>query len=151
MEALGQDVLHIIGLEVRKIGLLDAGDLIVGEPIRGLLLAEFVQDLGVELRVVDGGLIVDEDSLHDAQAQVATTAGGVAERMRIVGGGQERGIAGTVLLAAAEDGTSVDLDLREGLLELGLLRGTHVGKLIDVDQQLLVNAISLSNLLPKLM
>ena len=55
--------------------------------------------------------------------------------MRVVGCGDKRGIAKSVVLTAAENGSSVHLHLRQSLLELALLRHTHIGKLVDVDEK----------------
>lgn len=47
----------------------------------------------------------------------------------------EAGIAQTVLLGLAVDGTSVDAAFGEQLLEFGLLRAAHLIQLIDVDDE----------------
>ena len=48
-ETLVQDALHIIRAKVRKVGSLNAGHLIIREPVRNLLFPQLVQDLGIEL------------------------------------------------------------------------------------------------------
>ena len=54
--------------------------------------------LGEELCVVDGGLVVDELTLGNLDAEVASATCLVAEGLSLVGGSQERGKAPTVLL-----------------------------------------------------
>ena len=55
--------------------------------------------------------------------------------MGIVRGGRKRCIAGTVILRVTIDLASVDLVLREQLLQGRMLGGTHGIQLIEVHQQ----------------
>ena len=55
--------------------------------------------------------------------------------MWIVGGGDEGGKPWTVFLRAAEDRTTVDLRLRQGLFQMGVLTGTDCLQLVEVHQQ----------------
>lgn len=134
-EALGEDGLHVVRAEEGEVGTLDALHLVGREPVGRAFGAELVEKLGVELVVVDGREVVDELPLTDVDAEVASAAGGVAERVHVVGGGEEGGVASAVLLRAAEDGAPVDLDLRERLFEAALLVGAHAVKLVDVDDE----------------
>ena len=56
--------------------------------------------------------------------------------MRIVGRGHKRGIAGTVFLSGAIDGTTIHLADRQRLLQRRLLAGTDGFELIEVHQQI---------------
>ena len=53
-------ILKVILLEERKVCLLDAGHFIIGEPIRSLLLLDFIEQLSVKLLVVDKAGIVNQ-------------------------------------------------------------------------------------------
>ena len=55
--------------------------------------------------------------------------------MALVGGGNEGGITLAVFGCPSEDGTAVYLHLREVLLELCHLRGSHHVELVDIDEQ----------------
>ena len=57
--------------------------------------------LGKELCVVDGTLVVDELTLGNLDAEVASATRLVAEGLSLVAGSQERGKALTVLLRFA--------------------------------------------------
>lgn len=137
VEAAGDHAFHVVGLEVWEVGLLDALHFVITEPVRDVLRLEFVQYLCIELVVVDGGVVVDELSLADADTEVATATCGVAKRMLIVGGSKEGCVAAAIFLRLTEDGATVNLHLRQCLLELALLRGSHIGKLVDVDEQIM--------------
>ena len=89
---------HILLLHVPLVQLLDAGHLVVVEPVGSLQLAQFVQHLGIQLVVVDVARIVDEPSLRDGQTDVATRTRGVRQRMGVVGRRHKRGEAWAVLL-----------------------------------------------------
>ena len=114
---------------------MDTGHFGVAEPVGYLLHTQLMQQLSKELCVVDGGLIVDELTFGNLDADVTSATCFIAERLSLVCGGQERRIAPTVLLCLTKDGAAVYLYLREHLLQPPLLRGPHVGKLVDVDQQ----------------
>ena len=135
LEASLEHRVHVVGLEVGEIALLDASHLVVAEPIWSLLLPQLIENLGIELSVVDGRTIVDEFAGWYSDADVSAASRGVAERMLIVGGRQERGVSRTVFLALSEDRATVHLHLGEGLLELALLRRSHVSQLVDVDEE----------------
>lgn len=120
---------------VGEVSTLDAGHFGVAEPVGYLIYLQLVLQLGKELCVVNGALVIDELTFGNLDAEVAPATGLIAERLSLVCSSQERRIAPTVLLCLAEDGPTIDLYLREHLLQPPLLRGPHVGKLVDVDQQ----------------
>lgn len=57
--------------------------------------------------------------------------------MLIVGSRQERGVTRTVSLALAKDRATIHLHLGECLLQLSLLRRSHVSQLIYVDKEVM--------------
>ena len=57
--------------------------------------------------------------------------------MLIVGSRQERGVTRTVSLALAKDRATIYLHLGEGLLQLALLRRSHVSQLIYIDKEIM--------------
>ena len=94
-----------------------------------------MEHLGVELVVVDVARVVDILTLRNRQADIATTARSVCQRMRIVRRCRERCIAGAVLLSGAIDGATVHLRLRERLLQGRMLSGADSIQLVEVHQQ----------------
>ena len=125
--------LQVICLEEGQIALLQASHLVIGEPIRYLLIPQPLPSLRIELVVIDDRGVVCITTGRDVNTDVAATSRRVAERMLVVGGCQEGGITRTISLRLAKDGTTVHLHLGEYLLELTLLGWSHVGKLIYVD------------------
>ena len=99
-----------ITLEEWKICLLNAPHFLVIEPIRHLLLLEFIYQLGIELGVVDRGFIVNELPVWDLYAQIATASCDITEWMLVIGSGQEGSETGTVFLSFPEDRASVHFD-----------------------------------------
>ena len=102
----GQQHLGIL-LHKLLIQLLEADHLIVVEPIGSLQLLQFVHHLSIQLLIIDLARIVDHQPVRNLDADVATTASGILQRMTVVGSGHERGITGTILLGSSEDRTSV--------------------------------------------
>ena len=72
MEATDEHAFHVVAPEEWLVCLLDAKDFIVAEPIRLAFFVKFMEELGIELVVVDGGRIVDELSVVDSDADVAS-------------------------------------------------------------------------------
>ena len=95
------DFRHVLLLHELLVELLDADDLVVVEPVGRLLLTELVEHLGVELLVVNLARVVDELSFGYRQADVAPAASCIGQRMGVVGGGNEGGIARTVFLGCS--------------------------------------------------
>ena len=91
-------------------------------------------DAGVILRLIaetlQGCAKTDLDSVGDQltfrylDADIASAACGILQRMTVVGSGHEGGKAGTVFLGSSENGTAVDLAHRQRLLQRRLLAGT---------------------------
>ena len=134
-ETLQEDVFQVVRGKEGEVGCLDARHLVVAEPVGNLLHQNFVHDLRIELFVVDGRSVVDKLILSDIKAEITSAASRIGERMRVVRCGQEGGIARTIFLRATENGSSVNLHLRKRLLESSLLSHGDVGKLVDIDQQ----------------
>lgn len=67
----------------------------------------------IELVIIDGRAIGYIFTGWYLNADEAAATRGIAERMLIVGGGQEGGISATVILALSEDGAAIHLDLGE--------------------------------------
>ena len=86
-----------------------------------LQLYQLVEHLGVQLPVVDLPRVVYQLVFGHRQTDVPSAARGIGQRVRVVRRGHERGIAGPVLLTAAEDGSSVHLALRQRLLQRRML------------------------------
>ena len=125
----------VLLLHELQIELLDASHFVVVEPVGRLQLSQFIDNLGIELVVVNLARVVDKLPVGNGHADVAAGARLVLQRMRIVGRCHERGITRTVFLRGTVDGTSVDLRLRECLLQRTLLRGTDGVELVEVYQQ----------------
>ena len=134
-EAMKKYALHVVCAEVWEICLLHSLHLIIAKPVRSLVHVYLVQQLGIKLGVIDWRSVVDELSLLHFQADIAATACRVAKRMLIVGCGKETRIATAIFLRLTEDRTAINLNLRERLLQLALLSRSHVGKLVNVDKQ----------------
>ena len=75
------DFRHVLLLHELLVELLDADDLVVVEPVGRLLLTELVEHLGVELLVVNLARVVDELAFGYRQADVATAASCIGQRM----------------------------------------------------------------------
>ena len=82
---------QVFQFHILQIHLLDAHHLFVVEPVGSLHLLQLVQHLGIKLFVVDVAHVVDELSLVDGQADVATTSRNIGQGMRIVGCRHEGG------------------------------------------------------------
>ena len=136
-EATFDHVLQVVLFEERQVGLLNANHFIIGEPIRCLLLIDFIEQLCVKLLVVDGFSVINQLALRNLEADVSSTSCGVAKRMLIVGSCQERGISASIILTSAKDGSPIHFYFRKRLLELALLTGAHIGKLVDIHQQVM--------------
>ena len=80
-EANGYDVRHILLLRELDVQLLDAGHLVVVEPVRSLLLAQLIEHLGIELLVVDFPYIIYILPLRNLDADVAAAACGIRQGM----------------------------------------------------------------------
>ena len=92
-EAVAYHRFQIVCLEERQVLLLDASHLVIGEPIRGMLMAKLIHNLCIELVIIDDRTIVYIFTRRNVKADVSAATGRVAERMLIVGGSQERSIA----------------------------------------------------------
>lgn len=82
---------HLVDVETvaeGRVSLLDLAALVVGEPIAGAV-ANLVEGLGVELLVVDGRIVVDVGAIGNADADEASAAGTVGQRVLAVGVGHE--------------------------------------------------------------
>ena len=115
---------NVLLLHKLQIQLLETDHLVVVEPIGGLQLLQFVHHLSIQLLIIDLARVVDHQPVRDLDADVATTASGILQRMTVVGRGHERGITGTILLGSSEDRTTVHLTNRQCLLQRSLLRRT---------------------------
>ena len=116
--------------------LLQAGHLVVVEPIGCLLLTQLIEHLGIELLVVNLACVVDELPLRNLQTDIATIARSICQGMRIVGGSHKRGIARSVFLRGTIDGSSIYLAFRKRLLQRGMLTGADSLQLIQTYQQI---------------
>ena len=105
------DIRHILLLHKLQVQLLNTGHLIVVEPIRGILLTQLIKHLSIQLIVIDVIRVVDLLSIWNRQTDLTSTTSGIRQRMRIVGGGYERGITGPVLLRGSIDGAPIYLTL----------------------------------------
>lgn len=71
------------------------------------------------------------------QTDEAAATRRVAERMLIIGSCQEGSVTRTVILTLTEDRAPIHLHLRKHLLQLALLRWSHIRKLIYVDKEIM--------------
>ena len=76
---------NVLLLHIGEVQQLNTGHLLVVEPIGSIQLTDFVQQLGVQLLIVNVASIVNQLSLGNAEADVATTARCIGQWMRIVG------------------------------------------------------------------
>jgi len=86
-------VVHLVGLEEWQVVLLYAVHLIIAKPIWGIIIPEFIHYLCIELVIIDGRAIGYIFTGWYLNADEAAATRGIAERMLIVGGSQERSIA----------------------------------------------------------
>ena len=107
------------------------GGLFIGEPV-ALAILHLGEELGIELGVVDRGGSID--GTGDAHAEEAARAGGIAEGLQVVGGGDEAGIAATTGDGLAIGLTELHVALRQELLELRLSAKGDSIELVDVDE-----------------
>ena len=129
--------LQIIHLEEGLVEFLDASHLIIGEPIRGLLIPKLIHHLCIELVIIDDRTVVYKLPVGNSKTEVTATSRWVAEWMLIVGSCQKRGVSSAVCLTLAEDRATIHLYLRKRLLQLALLGYGDVGKLINVHQKIM--------------
>ena len=115
-EAGREHLPDVLLLHEVQVQLLDAGHLIVAVPIRSLQLQQLVHHLCIQLPVVNVARVVDHLPVWNLDADIATAARCVLQRMTVVGSGHKRGKAQPVLLGPSEDRTSVHLAHRERLL-----------------------------------
>lgn len=120
-EADGYYLSDVFLLHVGLVHFLYAAHFFIVEPIGCFQLSQFVYHLGIQLLVVNIARVVDELSFGYGQTDVSATARGISQRMGIVGRGYERGVAQTVVLAAAEDRSSVDFVLLQSLFQGSML------------------------------
>ena len=64
---------------------LDASHLIIGEPIRGLLITKLIHHLCIELVIIDDRTVVYKLPIGNSKTEVTATSRRVAERIPIVG------------------------------------------------------------------
>lgn len=93
-----QSLQAVLAPLVGEVSTLDASHFGIAEPVGYLIYLQFMLQLGEELCVVDGTLVVYELTLGNLDAEVASATRLVAEGLSLVGGSQERGKAPTVLL-----------------------------------------------------
>ncbi len=89
---------NVLLLHVGEVQLLNTSNLLVVEPIGRIQLTDFVQHLGIQLLVVNVASIVNQLTFGNSQADVATRACCIRQRVRIVGSRDKGSIAGTVVL-----------------------------------------------------
>lgn len=97
-EAGADHLAQVLLLHVVLVQLLNTCHLSIVEPVGSLHFTQFMHYLGVELFVRYVARVVNKLSFGNGQTDVAARARGVSQRVRIVRGGYERGIAGLVLL-----------------------------------------------------
>lgn len=111
-EDVADNALEVHGGLVLGVGALQGCHFLIAEPV-ALAPLHLALQLGVELAVVDGRVVVYELPLGNLDAEEASAAGGVMQGMAVVGGRHEAGVALAVLLRLAVDGASVDAALGE--------------------------------------
>ena len=109
----------------------ELGGLFIGKPV-ALAILHLGEELGIELGIVDRGGGID--GTGDAHTEEAARAGGIAERLQVVGGGDEAGIAATTGDGLAIGLTELHVALRQELLELRLSAEGDSIELVDVDE-----------------
>lgn len=128
---------HLVDVEIvteGRIGLLNLVALVVGEPIAGAV-TDLVECLSIDLLVVDGRLVVEIRAIGNADADEASAASVVGQRVFVVGVGHERRVARTIVLHTSEGAARVDLYAAEGLLEVRLLASAESVKLLEQDEE----------------
>ena len=93
---------------------------------------EFVEKLGIDLGVVDGGEEVD--GAGDVHTEITAGTGGVHQGAAVVGGSDKRGEATALLDMGGVGEAHIDLVLRDEELQQGMLRAAGLVELVDVDQ-----------------
>ena len=129
------DFHNVLLLLKTNVQFLNAPDFVVVEPIRSLQLVHLIHYLSIQLPVVNLTRVVNQLPVGDVHADVATTARCVRQGMQIVGRCHERRITRTVFLRSAIDGATVDLALRQRLLQVRVLTGTDGLKFVQIHQQ----------------
>ena len=76
--------LQIIHLEEGLVEFLDACHLIIGEPIRGLLIPKLIHHLCIELVIIDDRTVVYKFPIGNSKTEVTATSRRVAEWMLII-------------------------------------------------------------------
>ena len=127
----GEHLLYAADLAEALVLLHQLCRLLVVEP-EGMAVLELCQQLGVELRIIDGGGEVD--GVGDVDAEIAAGAGGVDEWPVAIGGGYEGGEAAAHLQMGGKGEAHVDIVLRDEELQQGMLRARELVELVDIDE-----------------